>query len=293
MSLSSSYIDYIRRPGGPAGPALSRELQGAGYGVEAALLSSYLEGGTGQTTVELRGSPWSGHRAWLGPYLPDERETGDIWFDPLEVMPMLLIPDEPLPEDVDISPELLARYTLYRGWIAMRPVANWQFNAFLQLAETGPREVQVGPPFRLLDPKRIITGRETDPVTSVTGGEARMYAHWFGKSLPDQYEWQMAARFLSHVEFNALWSGPQKEWAGSYDEGTYLAISPETIEADPDNEDVQTGRHLRMLYGEWEFSREIGLRTHVLAQTGLFGGVFTIPTSLDNVELLDVLDRDV
>ena len=290
--LTQAYIAYLRDPAaGRAG--LTGHLAQAGYALDAGLLR---QAGAGRPVVTLVAGPgvWAGRRVVVGLHLPAAAAPGDLWFDPLEVVPMLLVPAAPpAPPDPPAAPGPADAAPGY-AWLALRPVAHWQFAAFLALAPVAPRVVQVAPPFRLLDPARILRGAPTAPVTRLTAGEARMYAGWFGKGLARQYARQLAARFLPGAAAAALWGAVPGEWAGSYDEGVELAVTPATLARDPQAEEDGVAPPAgagRMLYGEWATSAAIGFRTGVLCQTGLFSRPFTIPTSFDNVCVTGILAR--
>src|SRR3954467_4906463 len=121
MSLSLAYISYLRDRSDAAASALIGQLELNGYMLEGSLLHAYTRNPDSWTVIDVEGSAWSGRRAWLGPALPDDRRAGDIWFDALEIMPMILLPNLEDEEDAiqQSEPDLLS-------WMALRPVANWQ-----------------------------------------------------------------------------------------------------------------------------------------------------------------------
>jgi hypothetical protein len=260
------------------------------------LLQRYGEQGPGLIEIDIENSVWKGFRASVGPHLPQPAKAGDIWFDTCELMPLILLPPEPLSPDDEYSPEALARMSPFRGWMALRPVANWQYAAFLNLARFGPREVQLAPGFRMLDPARILQGDETNPTTNLTESEAEMYAHWFGKSVCGQGEWQAASRLLTPEQMETLWNGLRREWGGTFQEGVTVVVTPTNIDLDLMEEwDSEAEREPadNIFYGEWDMPPEVGFRTRVLYSTGLLSSAGADPTSFDNVQLLDVLKRDV
>jgi hypothetical protein len=292
MTLTEAYVAYLRDPVAGQG-VLVGALAGAGYALEAGLLRQARSGRLVATHVDLPGA-WAGHRAFVGAQLPAQAAAGDIWLDTLEVMPMILVPDEPLEPDVRYSAAFVTRHDPLYAWLALRPVAAWQFGGFLALAPIAPRVAQVDPPFRLLDPARILRGAASRPVSDLTAGEARMYAGWFGKGLAGQYARRLAARYLPAAEATALAGQAGREWAGLFAEGIELAVAPATLERDAQEEyesDAEPEGPSRMLYGEWAHAVDIGARTSVLRQTGLFSHTTPYPDSFDNLQVTGVLER--
>jgi formylglycine-generating enzyme required for sulfatase activity len=82
--------------------------------------------------------------------------------------------------------------TLKRFGMDLTPVTNAQFARFIQATNYRPRHpenflkhwVNQAPP----------PGLEDHPVVYVDLGDARAYAHWTGKRLPTEEEWQYAAQ---------------------------------------------------------------------------------------------------
>jgi hypothetical protein len=214
--------------------------------------------------------------------------------DTVEMMPMLLVPDEKPDPNERYSPEALAQFLPYRAWMAMRPVANWQFRTFLDSSKLVRRRVQVGPPFALFDAERILRGSETDPVTGALGDEAFLYANWFRKVICGQYEWRAAARLLKAEELQGLWSPVRCEWADRFNEGTNAVICPDTLDLDwideYDNEESRQGGS-RIFYGEWEASKGVTFRTAVPYETGLLRFPSGDPSSPLDVELAEFVKR--
>lgn len=297
MSLTERYIDYLRdRRDTSALGTLCAELEERGYQLEARLLQSYEEQGPSVVQIDLEESAWSGLRARIGPQLPQAERAGDIWFDTCELMPMILLPSAPLLPNEEYTAEALARIPPFEAWMALRPVANWQYAAFLNLAHVGPREVQLAPSFRLLDPDRVLQGDETQPTTNLTQSEAEMYAHWFGKSVCGHGEWQAAARLLTREQIAVLWNGLTREWGGTFQEDVTVVVTPANMNLDlMEAWDNETGRDAadKIFYGEWSIPQKVGFRTRVLYETGLLSSAQANPTSFDNVQLLDVLKREI
>ena len=296
MSLTERYIEYLRdRRSTSALRTLCAELEQRGHQLEARLLQRYEEQGPSEVQIDIEDSVWRGFRARLGPQLPQPEKAGDIWFDTCELMPMILLPSEPLLPDEEYTPEALARISPFEAWMALRPVANWQYAAFLSLARFGPREVQLAPKFRMLDPARIVQGDEIGPTTNLTESEAEMYAHWFGKSVCGHGEWQAASHLLTPEQMEALWNGLSREWGGTFQEDVTVVVTPTNINLDlmeAWDSEAERDSADKIFYGEWSKSPNIGFRTRVLYETGLLSSAGANPTSFDNVQLLDVLKRE-
>ncbi len=172
-----------------------------------------------------------------------------------------------------------------RAWVGSRLPAD---------AAGGDVWFDTWPALHLLDLERILAGDETEPVTRLTYDEAQMAANWFGKVVADQEIWQAVARTLGAAEFGALWGPSRKEWAGSRDEDLRIAVSAATYGDDPEDELESASPRAdgdRLVYGEYETSAAIGLRTAVSAPIGLLDRLTSRPWSLADVEVVAPLDR--
>jgi hypothetical protein len=286
MSLSDAHLAFLEAFDPRRGATLCDELAANAFHVEAQLLRQYLEGNRPGARIDVPGSPWNGLRAHLAPLPPTEAEAGDVWFDPCEIAAMILLPRVPLDADDVIAPDAAARVTPWVSWMALRPVAGWQYRSFLRAAPITPRETQVEPPFAFLDAQRILHGGESEPVTRLTCGEAALYAAWFGKSLARLEDWQAAAAFLPGNAMHALWGPLPREWAGacSFDESLRIAATRENYRLDPRDEadsDVEPVGALRLLFDEWAQHDGLGFRCHVSTQTGVLSGAGPNPYTLD------------
>lgn len=294
MSLTDRFVDFLRaRDDAAARVVLARELQRVGHVLESFLLERWAAG-EAVTEVDLEDFVWSGRRAWIGAMLPEAPAAGDLWFDVCEVVPMILLPRQIEGDPSEYAPGVLERLTPFVSWLSLRPVAKWQFGAFLELARLARRPVQVEPPFRVFDPERILAGNELEPLTRVTAGEAALYATWLGKGKADLESWRTAAAFLRPEELAALWGPRRREWAGDVDEGLHVVVTPETFDVDPDElleDDPELQAPSRLVYGELEAPEDVGFRTSVSTQLGLFRATAD-PLSILDVQLIDVLRRD-
>ncbi len=254
--LAELYTDYLARERA-AQPAaeLAVALASAGYRLEAAVVSGVAGG-----RVDLPGCVWHGRRLWTGSHLPDAARAGDVWLDTCQLSPMVLVPRQDEPSD-DVF-----------AWIDTRPLHRWQFAAFLALAQLAERPVQLDPPLLVLDRARLLHGGPTDAATDLLPDEARLCANWLAKALCGLFAWQSARAFLPAPTMATLWGTPAREWTGAYDEGVQLAVSPETLDHDPEAEldgDIPSSATDRIVFGEWAHSRAITFRTCVYLQLGL------------------------
>ena len=294
MNLTEAYFRYLQnRQDHSAQAALLAQLADARYGLEADLFGQYIEHGL--SVVNLAHGLWAGRRASIGLELPSTAQVGDLWFDLLEMTAMILLPAEgPEPGEV-YAPEALARMSPFHGWMAVRPVANWQYATFLMLAKIGARQVQLPSTLRTLDVARILKGDQTDPVTGLTCAEALLYARWFGKGLCGQEEWQATARLLPRAVWEALWEPLRREWAGSVQESVCAVVSRENYDQDwyeIEGDDFDRPPEHRTLFAEDDPQYGVGFRTRVLSQFGLLRTPGSDPASMLNVELLEVLQRE-
>ncbi len=288
--LRDLFTTYLASGREPRTAASLAAALAAVYPLEAAALLA--ADSSGATTVDLPeadtpgsvwyGRRWHGRRLWAGSQLPLAARVGDVWLDTCQLTPMLLVPRQKDEEEAEDDQDADSGEAY--AWIDMRPVHNWQYATFLGLARFAPREVQIDPPLTLLDGAtgRAPRGVETAAAVDLVPDEARLCANWFGKAGCGLFAWQSARAFLSAPTFGALWGEPSREWAGEWDEGAYLAVSPSTIDRDPELEVERevfptAAAEERMLFGEWAHSPGTTFRCCVLLQLGLL----TEPTGQD------------
>ncbi len=269
MSLTELYTDLLRTRDASRAAALAEALR-AYRPLEAQLLDRFAREGAGSNTVG-EGN-WRGRTAWVGPQLPKVLEAGHLWLDTVEITVMVSVARQP--PGADWHPDAIRRWTPIVGWLALHPVAVWQYHAYLTVANPS-ESVATSPKFKRYDVARILRDvDETAPVTRVTGTEAYSFANWMGKQLPSQVLWEAARRTMGEDSFHRIWGTGVKEWFGypEPDEDEATALSPQTLDADP-YEERESGRTppsaRRMLYGCNDWSAEIGFRTAVLEGIGL------------------------
>lgn len=97
-----------------------------------------------------------------------------------------------------------------------------------------------------------------------------MYTYWFGTRFATETQW-LSARECLNI---APWANPAREWAGEsyFDDQCMVAISPDTLEIDPQStEDVEDDA-LRMLYGPYAAPANVTFRNAVHMIYGLDEG---------------------
>jgi hypothetical protein len=225
MSLTDAYTSFLR----------TRD----GKDALVAALGNRLEG---RLLARWNGGAHAVDTAWLGATPPADAEPFALWLDVVELMPMLLVPR------VEAGDRL--------GWLAARPVERWQYGAFLELADIRFKGRE------LFDRSRLLAGPETGPVTRVLRDEADLYAHWFGKTLPDRVVWQLVAEALPDEPLQRRWD-LRTEWGEEAEEGAYSLVTPDNVELDPlEGDDVPT-------LDAWQAPDGVSFRTLVHDQLGL------------------------
>jgi hypothetical protein len=272
MSLSESFATHLRAPSRTA-----RELVGmldaAGLAIEARCYAAWCDG-VGDITGT---GAWFGKRVAIAAHAPTA-SAGELWFDICELALMVHAGS---------------------SWIATRPTARWQMRGFLDTSARVPREVQVVPPYRALDPARIVTGDERRRCTQLTEGEGTLYAWWFRKMLPHVFDWRSAHEILPAAAMREMWYPSVKEWTSTKvncDEGARVFVTPSTIDWDPDevldSEAALPEARRGMIRGELTRDADIGFRTAVLLQTGLLRTVSAWALIPEDIKLASLLDRD-
>lgn len=255
-ALEDAFVGYLGTAlDARAARELVAALDAAGLGVEAAGLR---RAGAGDPVAT---GP-TGRRAFHGRRPPIEARAGDVWFDPVELVHMVLVPATP-----DLSGDVA-------GWVATRPCAVWQLRAFLRLAGVAGVVGAGRVPHGYLDPHRFAALNGHRAVTDVFHDEAIAYAHWFGKSITGRFTLQAASALLSPDELDALMPPGTALWdAAEYLEGEREAVTQADLFADEDEEedgdDPADPPTQRREFGEWERRPHIGFATFVRLRSGL------------------------
>ncbi|WP_236143623.1 hypothetical protein [Nostoc sp. CMAA1605] len=264
MTLTNAFYGYLTSEDQSASlPSLSHALANAEYWLEHSLLEQYIQKGTSSEIITVPHSRYLGRRGWVGFELPTDGAAGDIWLDMRELMPMMLIPSEPHPWR-EVDP--IIQYRPLYCWIACRPVARWQYQAYLATNADNSSEFSLE-----------IT-EETHSATNLKLTNAKNYARWFGKMLPDTIDWQAVQEFLPEVVIDEMWLGQDREWSNArsyYDDEMALVITRETLTQDPDEllQAYEAGNASdpkdELVFSLETASPKIGFRTLVNMQFGL------------------------
>ncbi|MFN0058966.1 MAG: hypothetical protein ACKVX7_10960 [Planctomycetota bacterium] len=244
--LTDTFIEYLK-----TGAARPHELAATLRAAVIQLEGTLLERSGWQAGID----GW--RRIFVGRKPPSDAVPGDAWLDSVEVMPMVLVEAPTYRAD---SPTRLV-------WLAIRPVMRWQFRAFAAVAPIVGRTVQVELPIKPLDSARLV-GDELAPITSITEGEAGLYALWFGKAPGTRNAWRGATQVLGD-RAASLWTPGLREWTCercSFDEGLRVRIGPDDVELNADDDYIAMMREdaeLRTLVGEAAHEPTTGMRTAV------------------------------
>jgi hypothetical protein len=243
-------------------------LDYSGLKDECKALEAYLEARTisSPNAGELH---WGQRKCFSGPYPPPNPELNDIWFDVVELTPMLLIPKR---DDPSIGRAC---------WIAMHPVYQWQFNGFLKCVEVGRKLIEFPSAPDYLSTERFKKRDTTKIVTNIYHDEALAYVHWFGKFLTGHFELMNANHFLNENEFSQVLPPGMLLWdEGEFPASEFVrsAFGRDTIHKElkarydefllretGENESLPN----RTVFEEWERREDIGFSTCVLLELGL------------------------
>jgi hypothetical protein len=247
---------------------MCRVLDDSGLYNESKALEVYLE--ARNISISRSGElDWDQRKCYSGLYPPQNPSLNDVWFDVVELTPMILIRGEGSP-------------LLDHGfWLAMHPVYPWQFRGFWGSAKVRRKLIDVPSAADYLSAERIEGIDMTKFVTDIYHDEALAYTHWFGKFLSGQEELKHARHFLNENEFSQILPQGMRLWDESEfpaSEFVRLAFGPDTLnkgQEDQYNEFMlrESGENKilqdRILFEEWERRDDIGFSTCVPLQLGL------------------------
>jgi hypothetical protein len=285
MTPASTYADYLNdRQDQRARRRLAMVLDAVGFRIESWLLRYMLDHQEESVTLALGdGGAWDGRRVRLGEFPPHDSSIGDIWFDPVEVVPMLLVP-KPADDAADSSDESRTDDSNEDvpldpfAWVSLRPVARWQYDVFLSRASLSLRPVEALP-FPPFDRGRIIGGAGAGRVTALTSYEAYSYTGWFGKMIADPFMFTAAVEQLTPPERDAFWYGRQPEWAGWFDEEEAAIVAKAPFPLDDDYaewEEYFDGGYVATV-DNWTAFPDVGFRSAVDLRFGLLQGRDVMP----------------
>ncbi|MCA0458446.1 MAG: hypothetical protein LCI00_31065 [Chloroflexi bacterium] len=228
---------------------LSKELRRIELVDEADALALYHKKGDGATFIWKTGV-LAGKRCFVGRWKPDNAEYGDLWFDTIQLMPMIFLQNLPT-----YSPDSIC-------WLALQPVRIWQFRVFLRVVswEFWRRDfVSVQDCFDL---KRFEDLDGTTPVKQVYWEEACAYAHWFHMFITSTIEIKAAKELLQASIFDQIMPPSYHFWDQDRflpNEFLRVAVSQKTFNMDGKTQMIQAATSVekidpeeRVLFNEWE-----------------------------------------
>lgn len=295
--LAAAFVGYLADR---YAPAAQRELLAAlrdhGRVLESALLQRFVSDGAYSARAGDDAGPWAGRTMHVGWLPPSEPAAGELWWDPLELSLAVVLPSVATEPGADHEPA-----PAFESWLSVGPVRGWQFSAFLALAGFTDSGVPLRSELPLFDPARILAGAPDEAVTSLLQDEARLYAQWFGKVSATWWDWNAAAQHLPADQYDALWRGARREWAGDLDEGECVVVSPRSARLDPFavyRGDAEPPDGEEMFLGDVDYDGEIGFRTAVPADEGVDPRSDDVPLGALNdvsfhLRLARALGRDV
>lgn len=253
--LQAAYAKYLRNGADAAGAYELSIILTEQFPSDAQSLQHLAAGGP--SWFECSAGELAGKRVFVGPKPPDA-SPGALWFDSCDLAPMLLVPPYLYPgERESLTPEARTRLERENTWFALRPVARFQYAAFLEVAPVDSssfaRDV-------------ILHEDEASAVTGVSCGQASAYLFWFGKYFASETEW-LAASELGQQP----WSTPACEWVGEsvFDDNYCVALSPSTLGVDPQETEAASDPECRMLYRKGEAPSKVTFRSAVPCLYGL------------------------
>lgn len=267
--LSDHFTEFLSHGGSnKLNDLFIKDLYNFGYGLESELLKRYLQEGD----FSLSNFSWKASLAgtcYVSTQVPKENcKIGDIWFDIIELTPMVLVcPD---------GNEAL------KMWISLHPAYYWQFKAFLNLVSWEITQNYFLKADDLLDKSRFNKDNELGFINDIYHEEAVAYAHWFGKSLLGHLTLEQVREDLSQDELSMILPSDIYVWNGTehpHSEFLRIASSQKNIHSDIyeefdsiDDDDAARLKH-DAVFSEWYKSDKISLSTAVRADTGLKTGI--------------------
>jgi hypothetical protein len=261
--LYQAFLESKLNPG--VGRALAQVLHQTGLYDDSQLLAAYCDRGS-HLISELKWGILGKRRCFVGTNLPLEADSGDLWFDVVELTPMLLVPAQNA-SSIDM-----------REWISIHPAYIWQFKAFLKLVDWELVRKDFMNVTDLMDVNRFSFTNSLEYVTNVYHEESVAYAHWFGKQLAGQFTLEKSRAFTTPEQFLTILPTNLRLWDGgeySSSEFVRIAVGHNTLDKDPDDEfelrekGENTSLANRMLFEEWERKSDIGFSTAIPLQIGL------------------------
>jgi hypothetical protein len=252
VSVAAAFADYLSgadRYGG----GLIGALDAAGLAGQAALLHAFHVDGAVSADATPLGPAWTGQRCAIGLTPPAEAEGGDLWFDPVEVTAMILVP-WPDHRYSTWPAQVQQRMTRFSGWLAITRAFAWQVRGWA--SATG----HAGIPPELPD---------AAPATGLSGLTVDAYAGYFGKLFSTRFAWRAVAEMGALGEL--LWPDTTLEFTGFGNEEEVevhrrdQALIPDYDDDDDDFFEEQDD----CVRDDWKPLPGVAFRTRVESQLGL------------------------
>jgi hypothetical protein len=270
--LRQHYRTYLENGANPRDAApLAAALASRGFPQEGELLHAFSQHGPG--TYPFRSSTFPGNEAFVGAR-PPIAGPGAWWLDSCELSLNILLAQHIAPEDWETSTEeARQRAKGNLTWFAVRPVAVYQYAAFLDVAPLD----RIPAKKSSLDAPNLTSADETAPITSLTVSAASLYLYWHGKTFASDNDWVSAEEQFGI----SPWSTARLEWSGesAFNSSYAVAISRATFRVDPADTEDERDPEKRMLFGQSEARSDTTFRSVLRLAYGL--RIFNTPSSRD------------
>jgi hypothetical protein len=246
--------DYFKLGGaGEPTDALPKLLRSLGLEFESFLL---LKSWTGARNV-LFENDWTDKPIALGSRPPENPQVGDCWFDPIELMLTVFVPNSE------------GRAKGAGGWFPSHPVQIWQYLGFIEALDF---DYLSRPRYELFTRNGLNLENPLAFATNIFANEAYCYARWFGKALIGE-RISCAKVALPTWQVNKIAPQEMLLWDEDGAEGREdlpLAFHLETCEFEDLSEQTEKEfpPNRRIVYDEWERNPSIGFSCYAKA-TGL------------------------
>jgi hypothetical protein len=251
-TLDDCFYDYLNSEVKSAtAMVLAGTLKESGLVWAAEALRMYIANNSEPTAML-----WNGRPCVISANAPLSPATGEVWFDPVEILPMIMCPHPEIP-DIDQA-----------SWVALHPVQAWQFRTFLRMVKIGRKRTEFPHAGDYLEPARFAHLPGVNYVTNVYHDEGLAYTIWFGKTLGGDADLYFSRAIVTPDEFRLILPEGMRLWdvaEYSPSEFTRRAIGADTIDKnDYDEAELyESGENVnlpnRMLFDEWETRSDIGI----------------------------------
>ena len=252
-------------------PLLSKYLSQEGFTATGKCLELWMTEEENTREAILEWGEFGKRKTIISSVLPEQAEAGDIWFDPIEIKPMILVLNFDGAENTRLT------------WVSIRPIYNWQYNAFLHLVKWQVSKKYFLKADDLMSEERNAGKNLFDVVSNVYHEEAMAYAHWFGKKLIGKYTIKLLKSYFAKEQLEVALPANYKFWDGaefSKSEFLRIANSIQTVDNNTNQEfnllESNSEEYViydKTLFDEWENSSKITFNTCVMASIGLIKSI--------------------